>query len=614
MSHACSKKFIFPLLVLLFIFSFSMSDVFAQSQTASVSGNWSAVGTWGGVVPIAGDTVFFATGISVTFDGAADQASVYGPVIFNGPDAALHVNTNGAGVNGLQIANFHANTTTDTISVLAGINFTADSILVSAGNSLLIQGDGIISHKPGVISGTLELGTGFVALDTVFFGGGSNLNVGSSRDTIRVIDFQGNDTLNFGVASDSLFTDNLTISGGANLTIGTFAGNIFNTQPMSFGVNSSMTLGSNLVVNDISINGLTQFSLGTFNLTTDTLDIIDTLQFVTAAGTVVNNFPIKIGAAPAMLETQSAITFNDISIVGSGGLIDFIAGVSTIGELKLLAFGQVDLGLTSPNFDSVDVGVDTLEFINNNGTMNNTGPIKIGGAPGTVLFGVAGVTTGDITYIGDGGLVDVGAAATTTTFIDVLARGDIDLNGNTLTMDSIYVNSDTLQVLGSGTISNSGPIDVGAAPGVLWINGANTITSLINISGAGGTLDIDSTLIMTSAGLNIDDNATIQIALNAVLDMNGEQLSNLSAAAPVTVTFAEAGSLLFNGGSLIDLNNDLTFSVGATVLDYRQLDQINTGVGGAIFDAGTDADLSALTSIGGTAGSPVILQGASPLK
>ncbi len=559
----------------------------STTSIATVSGNWSTPATWGGIVPFAGDSIIINTGVSVTFDGGANDALQYGDFEFIGSGSALVVATDGVGSTGLKLGNVSVNGTTDTLSVLSSVTLTVDTINIPAATELEIHGDGVLNHNPVFVTGTLGLGGLPVALDTVIFNGaGANLNVNSNLDTIRTIDFQSNATLTFGVANDTLVVDSMTV-GTSTLTIGATAGTILNTKPLNMINGGHITINANLTVNTIVNTGFTNFNLSVNTLSTDSI-------FTIADDLTINGSGSHSGGP----------------IVYSGGVL-LLTGNITVGDISLAGKTSINLNGLTLTTDTIDVGTDTLEFVSGGGILSNNFPIKIGPAPGTVLFTVGVVQTGDIDITGNGGRIDLGADATTG-FIDVLAGGDIDVNAQTLTADSIYVTSDTLKFsFSTGTINNTGPIRIN--PGtVTTIGGAGASTEAVNdIVLNGGEIVVNRDLTLGDLIVPVDGSITVGPGDSFIFASTG--LFNTGAVAPVTLTWTDlGGSVNFNGGSTIQLEHDLSFTGAPNLLNFGGLAEISSSGGfPAVFDAGTDVNFASGTVLGGF---PLTLQGVTPRK
>jgi len=118
-----------------FFILFGMIQSMAATRTASVSGNWSNIATWGGAaVPVDGDNVIINSGVTVTVD--VNTAAV-ASIVINAPSASNGINISGTNVLNVTGAitmttptvNFH-----DIIDVAAG-TLNAGSISIGGGSS-----------------------------------------------------------------------------------------------------------------------------------------------------------------------------------------------------------------------------------------------------------------------------------------------------------------------------------------------------------------------------------------------------------------------------------------------------------------------------------------------
>ncbi|MEP7171745.1 MAG: hypothetical protein ABI855_20395, partial [Bacteroidota bacterium] len=182
------------------ILVFSLFTTYGANRTASVTGPWSSMTTWGAAVPVAGDNVRINGGVTVTVD------------ISNAVCTDLRVGFTG-GVGGLTFNSGSKVTTSGTFNI--GQSGTANIDMTNGGTLVITGGNPTIAN-----GGTWTPGTGTVSygatatLPTTFFTTYNNLTVTAGTITVGA-----NRTVN----------GNLLISGGT----------------LSFGSAIILTLGGN---------------------------------------------------------------------------------------------------------------------------------------------------------------------------------------------------------------------------------------------------------------------------------------------------------------------------------------------------------------------------------
>ncbi|MFC1562307.1 beta-propeller fold lactonase family protein, partial [candidate division KSB1 bacterium] len=302
-----------------------------------------------------------------------------------------------------------------------------------------------------------------------------------------------------------------------------------------------------------------------FTVDSITVNSGQNLGFFMLGGSI-NHGPVTISGTLTCDGTWDSVTFKD------GGKLFLDGQTADLGNITITGGGvfQFTDPVDTLTANNITITSDTLQFITP-GTINNGSPVSFGANTGLITGG--NVYMRNIALAGD---------------------ANFTLGADTLFADSIIVNNHVLQTDLGGTIVNSSPVFIGAAPGALML-GAVSVGD-IEFTGAGALLSVDTNVTMSGA-LKFIESAAVNIAAGYTLNMSGQVFSNEGAAAEDTVTFTGSGTMDFNGGS-IKLYQDMIINAGGVTFDYSTLDTL-LALSSAVFDPGLSPVFSGITGIGG---------------
>lgn len=508
-------------------------DQFGNGTVDGGAGTWDASGTnW--TIPTGAINDSWRSQVGV-FGGAAGGAvSVVGTQNFEG----LQFSANGYGLSGgtLNMLGDVLTPAQSFVTVDGGMSAAIDSNITGAGIGLIKQGNGTLilsgtnsfNGPSNVSAGTLAVTGGAAIADIVAIGvdGGATFRV-DGAETIGSVAGAGNLILNAGLTTggnNATTAVSGTLSGAGGLTkIGTGAFTLSNGGNAGFigdilvvnGILVGSTAGSlGAASGDIFVTGGTGLSLGGATHAKDALNV--------SGGAVQNG---TIGVNTLVLSGTGEIAAN--ATVNVAGAAAQSGPASTMAGTVTAATYRLDSGTISGNA-TASTAFDMRSGLVS-GTLNGTAEL-VKSTAGTVTF------SGANTYSG----------ATT------VAAG-------------------ILRLQGGAALGNSGPVAVNG--GALNIAASETIGSL---SGAGGTVDIDSgqtlTVNQTAAGIfagAFADSGTLIKTGAATLTLTG------NSGAFGGSTNVNAGTLLVNGthgagGTTLTVNAGGvlggTGTVGATVV------------------------------------------------
>ncbi|MCB9056247.1 MAG: T9SS type A sorting domain-containing protein [Chitinophagales bacterium] len=489
----------------------AVSQLQAQTRTASVSGNWNNVTTWGGAsVPTSANDVVINNGINVTVNVAAECASltmnsggtimavtisgsnsltVTGAITINsgsgnGDDRTIAVGAGTLTCASVSMATTGGNNRTNFLTISTGTATVSGNLIMndasSARNQVNITG-----------SGTLNVGGTFTGGGTTF-NSGSTVNYSGATQTIRNTTY-GNLTISGSgiktTAADITMTGNLLVESGATLTLGGNDVNINISGNRSAIINGTVNINGNgrLIESGTGTKTLIIGSGGVLNITDNggsTLPVLNAYNF--DANSTVNfgstdNQTIENSATYGHLTTSGSGTK---TLESNGGTMNFLGNI-TIGNGTTLASSNktMNVGGNWSNNGTFTQGTSTV-------VLNGTTTQSIGGANTTTFnsltinnTSVAGVTLSkDITV------------TATLTLTDGVVNTSATPNG-------------LLQISSSGSISGgstdsyvSGPLRRTGSSGFTFTVGKSGIYSPLTISAPGNVGDIFEAEYMRSSG------------------------------------------------------------------------------------------------------------------
>jgi hypothetical protein len=485
--------------VLLFVLCFLVSANLYSQRTASVSGNWSNIATWGGAsVPSASDAVTINNGITVTIDVAAAQCL----------SLTINANTVAAG-NGVTISG------TNSLAITGAITWNTPT--TTAASSLIDVGAGSLSATtisvPGgaatffgelkISSGTVSctsLATAANARSKVTFTGAGKINIGSTGTFTQgagsvVTMFAGN-TFNYnGVAQTpaALTYNNLTLSGSGIKTMTNVTSVVNNLVFSGTCTTTSMpvcTVGGGLTIGD-----------GTTFTTANNL----TVTCAVAVGAGASGI-LEISANPTL--SFGSITYN------TGAKLLYSGGTARTAGHEITQ---------TPTNSSIPSGVSVA--INS----NKSAAIALGTITfnsGSVLQIIENPTspTGTITYSSGSKLLYSGNVSNRSTGAELTASvADLEINnsaGVTLSTD-VTVSGTFIRTLGTFTFGAGRTLTLNG--GIINTAGILTGSTTSNLTiGAScsliGTIGTPATALALG-NLTINSNATLTIT--GAITVNG---------------------------------------------------------------------------------------------
>ncbi len=522
------------------------TSAFAASYTSTQSGNWNDPSTWGGGVPISGDTVTITSNhvvtvtdarvaLSVTLDSTAGNKMLVidstGNLLLEATGGtAIAINTPSPGstnivrINGgtleasglgtnLHINGGSSNASKLELTSLGGTVTLADNI-VFAGTAA----NAIIDFGPS--SGTLELGGDLG-------NGGTILN-----NAISVIDINGS-----GAQTINSYTFN-------HLELNKTGGTATLNGPIT--VNGDLTVASGVLDdggNQISLNGG-----GTSNVTVGSTGV---LKLGSAASATF--FPTPLGTAAmnpgSAVVYQSGLQQAINSAVNYDRLYLATYGAAAVTHIttgsSLTVNNQLDITDNGPSTVTLGLGTGSLDL---NGDLTGDGTVSMTSGSMTIAGNFSSSASlnagaGTVTYDGSGSQSVLGATyhnlAVNKSAGPASLSGNATVNGNLdiLSFGTLTAGTSTLTVLGD-VLCNS-VLDVSS--GTLRLNGslAQTVTvpfapltikHLEMNNGAGASMSSGATTITNSFVLNggiITGNLTVDV-LASVTRTSGWVAGNLT--------------------------------------------------------------------------------------
>lgn len=431
----------------------------------------------------------------------------------------------------------------------------------------------------------------------------------------------GSATINFTGNSSNSFTNSATITNQINFTV---------ASAKSLALGTSAITGSGSLVCDGTISVGSVDPSGAIQsppTTSGNIQISGTRTFGAGSTLIYNGTGAQVTG-----NGLSAASNSNITITNSSGVT--MNGALTIGTARTLM-------LSSGSF--LSIGANTLTI---DGDISGTGSL-VGGATSNLAINGTSSLSANLLFTTatqlnnftlnrtSTGSVTLGSSLTITGTLEQTA-GDLNLNGNTLTVSSIYnrsggslgvTNTSTLIVNGSGTLPSSVSF-TGAALGTLTLNRASsTLTTssniaITNLNLTSGTFNNTGTITMASGGtITRTDLGSMSSAPQATtsyhvlyniegptnsgveLPAGTTQLNNLTKDGSATLTLA--GSITING--VLTLTNGI-FDAASNTIDLKNnfvsnaVSQLTSGTvvfsGTSVLSGGTSPTFGNVTVTG----------------
>ncbi len=526
-----------------------------------------------------------------------------------GNTANLDMGSSSATIGGLTIKSrsLTSGVVTTAVSIQAGQTLTVNGDLrVGAdhgGNDMFTSASFTGGGSLSVTGATIQVGNNPINTGSAASGSSATLNLsGLSSFTANVT------TLRIGDATGGVGTGSSTLTLAANnditatsLQMGTGRGG---TETLNLGTGNNVLKVDtfNIGFLDGRSSGVVQFSnaLGTLTLTGKTGGRVTNLEVgygVTGTGGLpTGSFDVRNHEVVMMVDTLT-VGGRTTGAGGVTGTFQFNKGLLDANKILIAqkgaastttaAFtGTVNLGggTTVVGAGGITVSTNASAAGNASGALNISGGIVTVGKTGstsitlTSATAAGGTSTGVLTLTGGllsvtGDIIDAGGLGTTASTF-TLNGGTLNLNGNQLGTVTGVIDTISLQ---SGTIQNIGAI-----------NGANTGTGLTKTTT--GTLVVSGA--NTYAGPTTINGGTVSVASIG----NGGQAGTLGNSANT------ADNLVLNGGTLKHTGaaetSDRLFSLGASngTIDASGTGALNLNNTGAVgFAGGTGARTLTLT-------------------
>ncbi len=470
------------------------------------------------------------------------------------------------------------------------VNGSLASPSVTVAGGAILAGSGVLSGTTTVTDGGI-LTAGFnnagnLTIDTLVFSGSGTVNVAGSA----------------GVPGAALY-----VSGNLTTAPGNIVVNASNTAGWS--VNTSYDL---MAWSSIDGSGTSSFVLGTVSnsnanprQTGASLSVASNILTITINGDV----PVWTGGQNKNWTTAIVGGSSNWKLQTSGSATDFVANDAVLFDDTATSNLQVEIAENlSPfktTFDNstnnyilsssngygiatgslVKTGTGTLTITSSNsytgGTTLNGGTINVNNAA------ALGASTGNLTFTGLGGTLQLGGTISSSRKYVLNADATIDTNGNDLTSSGVLSGASSLTKSGSGTLTlaapntymgatiiNAGTVRAGNASAL----GSTAQSTTIN---AGGIFDINSFQLAAESfdlagGKMINSGTADQIyAVNGYITVSAD--SRIGGTKRWDVRQGGSSLTVNNGVTLIKEDSNF-FGVVARPMDNNGTVQIDAGI------------------------------------
>ncbi len=458
---------------------------------------------------------------------------------------------------------------------------TGAALRFDAGTNLTLSGD-FASTGAGHIDltgGTFDLGFGTVGFNfpagvLTISGGSTTFQNGTLNNsgTVRIADLSDPNFVNMTLNNSGTITDGGQIDFGGDTTLNNQSGGTVDVNSAGDHAFASILAGTNNLFRNAGT--LTRSGPGTAR--TNGVPFQNDLgaAITITAGTLLLNSAGSLAAGPLSIATGAALRFDagtNLTLNGNftsagAGHVDFAVGTLDLGA------GTVGINFPAGVF-TMSGATTTMQ----NGTLNNTGTIRIADLSDPDLINVTLNNTGTIT---DGGRVDFGGDVTLNnqsggTF-EVSLAGDhafVNLLGGT---NNAFHNAGTLLRTNSGSarldgvsLDNTGTVDVQAGSFVLNA----PVTQISGTTLTGGTWDVHSGAGVTFPGVATlatnSANVTLRgTAIAPAFDGLGANTGSLTLLEGRDLTtpadFTNSGTLALGPASLLTVNGTFTQTAAGT--------------------------------------------------
>jgi RHS repeat-associated protein len=521
-----------------------------------------------------------ATGNTLTNTGTmtiptTDTATIYNPGTFNNEGTIL--------VQGTAQLTMYTATLNNTSQ--GTIDFNGDGSMEVV-NGAVFNNDGLTEKTAGTNTSTIgtcnnELGE--------FYAQTGTLTVNMAGNTGGTYRADGTSTLNLNFVDGSSSTGSVSFlaNGTSNIYIGLATAPGSSTGTWTGTGTGTVLIGYGYLA--IGAGGLTLDFPGTmlscsgvnFNLATGNLTNQGTINFVTSGsgfydgtldnqGTIVEN-----GATLGIGGPDGSTTSTLINELGASYLIESDQGISGSSVSVLDNYGTINktagTNTSTLSFGSAITNTGTIEASSGTLDVTNTGSFSGGGtfsaASGAAMLMGFGNLSGTLNVSGAGSVQLFEATSTGATF-NVATGTTLNLTGGSET-----TLTGTYTATGGGTVAmTSGTLQIGAAgvtfnfePGqFVWsggyLGGAATVDNT-------GTITLKSTMPLGS-GMVLDNTGTITATSGTDQIYSGGTATLLG------------GTLSSSGGSVLELDDNLTVGGVLTGSGTVQLGQIQVALGG----------------------------------
>ncbi len=461
-------------------------------------------------------------------------------------------------------------------------NAIAKLVDFDAGTGILALTDGSALTVAGHVSGagvTLSVPT-LSLTGTITTAGTASLTASSGIS-------QAGGSLDVGTLTGGTATGNVTLNAATNKVgaIGNFSagsGNFALTDSRAVTVTGSLGAGSVALTDSATGTAINLASTGSIIASGVTLDA--THGGIALAGTLGTAFgTVDLTAAGGIAQNGGAIQLvlgtlkssggvtGDVSLTSASNVITSLGAFSVTGGNFLLA-DSAGLTFTAP----VQVGSGhTLSVAANSYGFSGAGALSATG--GTIELGP--LTAGQALTLNAGSLANL--TADTLRFGQAAASGGV--KAASLTIDSSITTSATLDVVATGTVTQTGgTLSVaalgGSANGASFMRGGNAIAKLVDFDAGTGALQLSDSVALNVAGTVTGAGATL-------ITTQGMTLSGVINTAGTATLDAGAG-ITQSGGSLV-VGTLASDGVTGDVLLTRPTNQV-----GAIGDFSTTGNFT----------------------
>jgi len=509
--------------VLMFVLALALSlTAEGATRTASVTGNWSNTGTWGGAaVPTSADAVVINAGITVTVDIAAAAASVVVNSTTSNNGITLS-GTNTLDVTGAITMNAPSSNSTSAINVGAG-SLSAASFAIAGGSSSRIS---VLSVSTGTIT---------VAGDITFSGTSGNARV----------TFTGAGTLNLGG----------DFSGAGTFTHGTGTVNYTNSTAQAIGTYSYNVLNLNGtgivdVDHDLSAGAVTVNNGATLRANTTGVTVTFAALTISSGGSVVMNRDLTVNGATTISGTITfGSTSSSVRTMTFNGDVTLNVG-AVWNETTTLAAPDITFNGSFTN--------NATTFTAQNGAHDFTGASKT--VSGTTVSSMPNATF-TASYTNTGIL--------TVSTLTVSGSGTVKLTNNgTITASTSLTGSDEFINGATGILNIGGSIGIStltataAGNTVKYTDAVQTgkVTTYYNLTLSGSGAKTFNTTPTVNGVLSLEGTATVVVntgvvtyGTNATLQYNTATSRTATSEEWIT-PFTATGGIVNAGGGAVTLN------------------------------------------------------------